>query len=824
MKGPRLRMIPIAAAFVLAASALASPLGSTAVRAGDFSISGRVVGSAGDLGGIAVSGCTTDWSYCSDIVFTDEAGAFTLGGLKAGAYILDVQAGPTYLWGFYQAPGLTLDFSAATPVDVSGGSVILPDIQLTVALSISGMVTGSAGMLGDLMVVACGIGQGFCSFGSFDESGSYIVPGLGPDTYRLTFANGGMTPYVSGLYSGSGLTHQFSDEEQVVLTDSSVVLPTFEMPLGVTITGSVSGAVGQLDEVSVMASEDTFDAAAFGETFVDSEGNFTLMGLWPGSYRIQFEDWSRTYVSGTWTPDGLIQSDEPHTTVGPDGLDLGVVQLEVASSISGTVQGESGTPDWIQVTACREDGMCWQAMYDSGSFSILGLPPGSYLVQFSDWSGTYAGGYYSESGIVPSASEATPLTVPPSVSGLAVTLQPAGPAGVPGAPTNVYAIAGDGAAEVFWDPPLNDGGSPILEYYVTTPDGMGCTTSDTHCTAYNLTYGETYAFTVAALNAAGLGQPSAPSDPVTIPVVPPPPAAVRLGVVVDPQTIVAGGAATVTVSALDQDGNVVPDYVGTVGISASDPWSGLPAPYTFTPEDAGVHQFTVYLGTAGPQLVTAADGVLEQGEAVVTVTPGPATRYVVGGPQTTTAGARQQYSITATDGFGNVVTDYSGTAGVRSTDPKLAAPASVEFVGGHATLKATFKTAGLQCLGLSDSLTGAVGEVFVQVEPAAAARLTIGGAPRGAEVGDPVTVTVTALDRFGNVATGYTGTVHFSSKDRAAVLPADHTFTAQDAGTHAFTFTLNSRGQQWVKVRDTGKLRLGAIVRIRVVRDAGLRH
>ncbi len=51
-------------------------------------------------------------------------------------------------------------------------------------------------------------------------------------------------------------------------------------------------------------------------------------------------------------------------------------------------------------------------------------------------------------------------------------------------------------------------------------------------------------------------------------------------------------------------------------------------------------------------------------------------------------------------------------------------------------------------------------------------------------------VTVTAYDAFGNTATGYTGTVHFTSSDIQAVLPANYTFTGGDAGVHVFSVTL----------------------------------
>jgi hypothetical protein len=69
-----------------------------------------------------------------------------------------------------------------------------------------------------------------------------------------------------------------------------------------------------------------------------------------------------------------------------------------------------------------------------------------------------------------------------------------------------------------------------------------------------------------------------------------------------------------------------------------------------------------------------------------------------------------------------------------------------------------------------------------------------------------LTVTVTARDRFGNTATGYRGTVHFTSSDTATgvVLPGDYPFTAADAGVHTFSggVTLVTVGTQTVTATD----------------------
>src|SRR5207244_659020 len=97
----------------------------------------------------------------------------------------------------------------------------------------------------------------------------------------------------------------------------------------------------------------------------------------------------------------------------------------------------------------------------------------------------------------------------------------------------------------------------------------------------------------------------------------------------------------------------------------------------------------------------------------------------------------------------------------------------------------------------------------VTVSPASANRLTLtttAGAPQTA--GGTFSVTVTALDAYGNIATGYTGGMAFSSDDPQATpgagLPANFTFTGADAGTHTFNgVALKSAGSRTVTATDT---------------------
>ena len=92
-----------------------------------------------------------------------------------------------------------------------------------------------------------------------------------------------------------------------------------------------------------------------------------------------------------------------------------------------------------------------------------------------------------------------------------------GAATVPGAPTNVSAVAGSGQATVTWNAPASDGGSPITGYTVTSsPSGGTATpTGPTSANVTGLTNGQSYTFTVRASNSVGPGPASAASIPVT---------------------------------------------------------------------------------------------------------------------------------------------------------------------------------------------------------------------------------------------------------------------------------------------------------------------
>jgi hypothetical protein len=190
-------------------------------------------------------------------------------------------------------------------------------------------------------------------------------------------------------------------------------------------------------------------------------------------------------------------------------------------------------------------------------------------------------------------------------------------------------------------------------------------------------------------------------------------------------------------------------------------------------------------------------------------TSAPATSFAVSGfPSSTTAGVAGAFTVTAEDAGGATATAYAGTVHFTSSDPQAVLPAAYTFTAsdqGMHTFSATLKTAGAQSLTVTDrtsgSLTGT--ETGITVSPAAASKFII-SAPASVSAGVAFSLTLTVEDAYGNVVTGYTGTVQFGSTDGRAKLPKDYTFTAADKGVHTFTgLVLRTKGNQKITITDT---------------------
>jgi uncharacterized protein (TIGR03437 family) len=281
--------------------------------------------------------------------------------------------------------------------------------------------------------------------------------------------------------------------------------------------------------------------------------------------------------------------------------------------------------------------------------------------------------------------------------------------------------------------------------------------------------------------------------------------------------VTAGSNSTIVVTALDVNNATFSGYAGIVQITSSDGQAVLPSNSTLT---SGVGTFMVTLKTAGTQTVTATDTVssITGTSNSITVNPAFASNITTtgGSPQSATVGTAfaTPLQITARDQYNNLVNN------VEVTFSSLG--------GGHG---ATFSTATVftNSSGIASTIATAnhiVGSYTVRAggdfsttfsltnNPGPAASLVVAVGSPEVVAGSLFNVTVTALDQYGNVATGYTGTIHFSSTDGNPTLPGPVTLSS---GSSIFQAVLRTAGTQTITVTDVGNSLSGTSEQLTVV-------
>ena len=345
-------------------------------------------------------------------------------------------------------------------------------------------------------------------------------------------------------------------------------------------------------------------------------------------------------------------------------------------------------------------------------------------------------------------------------------------------------------------------------------------------------------FSVATIKDTAPGSPAANIDifgPAT-----------ALTIVPASGTPAPGAADTLTLTAVDAGGRTVATYTGDKILTfsgANNSTNPATTPTvtdkTATPVNFGTATtitFTNGVATAGGVMklykvesptVAVGDGTLS-GNASLVVGPATASRLVVTGTGAQTAGASQTATVTAMDPYGNTDTGYTGNhtltfTGANSSSSPVTSPTfrdrlgvdqnfgaantSLTFTSGVASgLLKLYKVETALIVANDGTITSAGGDrLSVAVSAGAVTKLALTGTPASVTAGNTGSVTVTAQDAYGNTNTGYLGTVHFTSTDGAAVLPANYTFVAGDNGVHTFTnaYTLKTAGSRTLTGTDT---------------------
>ena len=228
-----------------------------------------------------------------------------------------------------------------------------------------------------------------------------------------------------------------------------------------------------------------------------------------------------------------------------------------------------------------------------------------------------------------------------------------------------------------------------------------------------------------------------------------------------PSSATAGDSLNPIVVAQDAYGNAAPSYRGTVSFSVSDPMGVVPASYTFQTIDAGAHAFVqrLRLLTAGTITTAVRDSAgLQGGTATTTVAPGPLSALQVSGAASAAAGSSIDLTITAVDAYGNVVPGFNDTVQLSNADPRGSCVSSATLDQGAATVSvgASFVSSGTWIVSASDSVTGTLGSIPLQVQVLAGPLVSLNlnlplnlhGSANTASVGQLLTPIVSAFDAY----------------------------------------------------------------------------
>jgi Bacterial Ig-like domain (group 3) len=234
----------------------------------------------------------------------------------------------------------------------------------------------------------------------------------------------------------------------------------------------------------------------------------------------------------------------------------------------------------------------------------------------------------------------------------------------------------------------------------------------------------------------------------------------------------------------------------TASLSKTGP---LPSGVTFTDNGNGTATLAgpPASGTGGqyPITITAANGASPNATQNFTLTVDQAPGISSNNNATFTSGMAGSFTVTTA----------AGTYPTAALSESGSLPGTVMFTdngNGTGTLAGTPGAAtsyGITFTAQNGIAPNATQSFTLNVLPGLASRLAI-TVPPSALPRTAFNFTVTAYDTFGNQATGYGGTVHFTSSDPGATLPANATLI-NGAGT--FSATLVTPGTQTMTATDT---------------------
>jgi hypothetical protein len=330
---------------------------------------------------------------------TGEDGSYSLSGLTPGKYLVAFEPDEAqYLGQYYDEAE---DAGSANQVTVQAGA----DLD-----GIDAALVESATIYGEVRSAATGnpIDGAEISVQSTDgsvvrtatsgEDGSYSVTGLPSGSYTVGFSAEGQD-YMSQFYDGQ--TRIGSAQTLTIAAGEGRGGVDAALADGATLAGTVTAAQGSRPIPGVEVFAEAIEGGADGVATTGTDGHYSIVGLSPGKYVVQFEPVETNYLGQFYDDAGLAVDAEPVTLAAETAVGGIDAALASGATISGTVtETQTAAPlAGIEVvaytSACNRSG--GTAMTDQGGhYEIQGVAPGAYHLVFDPSGGNYEAQLYPE--------------------------------------------------------------------------------------------------------------------------------------------------------------------------------------------------------------------------------------------------------------------------------------------------------------------------------------------------------------------------------------------------------------------------------------------
>jgi hypothetical protein len=282
---------PAAWLIPLLVALLALALPAVGEAAGPGGISGTVRGEGVGLAGVLVCAGRVSGPEEGECEETEPDGAYEIGGLAAGEYIVAFRPPSTlnFVRQFYDGASTEL---AAKHVIVGVGTIPGIDAVLAKGAKISGTVTAMATGLPVKGVAVCAYTADFGGFGCAQTNvvGAYVIQGLAAGSYEIEFfpTEGGQN-VVGTTYPG------------LVTVPAGGEVPGVNaaLPQGGQIEGTVrlaaTGAPVKGVEVCITEAE---EAWLLGCLKTPASGAYRFTGLWNASFKVVFSPEASEFEEG----------------------------------------------------------------------------------------------------------------------------------------------------------------------------------------------------------------------------------------------------------------------------------------------------------------------------------------------------------------------------------------------------------------------------------------------------------------------------------------------------------------------------------------------